>query len=142
MEPTAWLPRTASSHSIYDSDDDGSDASPLGLRIQLSGKQSWVPPSVPRMPDDNCVVRPWQISPAPGKLSPHWIWQKPRLRWDWQHVEEEHTHAGQVTTEEVCHKYPLEFAFVRRAVRVVIAERRPDMERSEELGAKNEDSLR
>ena len=34
-------------------------------------------------------------------LSVHWRWQKPRLRFDWQYLEEERAHAGRVTTEEV-----------------------------------------
>ncbi|KAL1515839.1 hypothetical protein AB1Y20_002455 [Prymnesium parvum] len=49
-------------------------------------------------------MRAWNSVRLPGhvvSLSAYWLWQKPRLRVDWQHLEAERSHDAHVTTEEV-----------------------------------------
>jgi len=47
----------------------------------------------------NNLMRPHQKSSV--SFTPHWRWQQPRLRFDWQHLEENRTHEAHVTTDEV-----------------------------------------
>ena len=91
--------------SIHDSDDDESIASP---NLRSSGNNlptppaTWLSTSLAELSRRIRRVGSSQLLSSPGVLvSAHWRWQKPRLRLDWQHLESERMHAGQVSTDEV-----------------------------------------